>query len=280
MCAKITSCARPYDAPEFREPSACVDQLLLRSEGDPKTACLAKAKSCKDVSQCVHGDADAVAGSFCAAHPGVLGACDGTRFVTCADPAEDSTVVDCAKVGGTCAENRLEGGLVVRGCVSATACPPGAPETRCDGDRAVIACRDGLVDKTTCKPGNRCVAHRDPDGDNVAACAPSDEGRCSAEGSGECRGDKLVECVAEGHYGRVRTTDCKAHGLACETRGAAAACVASPPSACAPFPARCNGGKLEFCAAGVDTKVSCETLGMGACDPSAHGPEAACRPGP
>lgn len=280
MCAKITSCARPYDAPEFRDPSACVDHLLLRGSADPKTACFAKAKSCKDISQCVHGDTDAGAGAFCGSHPGVLSACDGARFVTCADPAEDSSVVDCAKLGGTCSENRLEGGLVVRGCVSPGMCPAGAPETRCDGERAVIACRDGLVDKTACKPGTRCMAHHDPDGDSVAMCAPTDEGRCDAEGSGECRGDKLVECVAEGHYGRVRTSDCKSHGLACEAREGKAACVAASPSECVPFPARCNAGKLEYCAAGVVAKVSCESVGMGPCDPSAHGPEAACRNGP
>ncbi|MGH7331063.1 MAG: hypothetical protein ACREJX_22165, partial [Polyangiaceae bacterium] len=185
MCAKITSCARPYDAPEFRDPSACVDHLLLRGTEDPKTACLAKSKSCKDVSQCVHGDADAVAGAFCSSHPGVLSACDGRHFVTCADPAEDSTVVDCGKLGGTCSENRLEGGLVVRGCTSQTLCPAGAPETRCDGERALIACRDGLVDRAICKPGNRCTAHHDPDGES-AACAPASAGRCTGEGSGEC----------------------------------------------------------------------------------------------
>ncbi|MGH7280577.1 MAG: hypothetical protein ACRELY_03565, partial [Polyangiaceae bacterium] len=65
-----------------------------------------------------------------------------------------------------------------------------------------------------------------------------------------------------------------------EARGSTAACVASSPSECVPFPVRCEGGKLEFCAAGVVAKVSCESVGMGACDPSAHGPEAACRPGP
>lgn len=279
LCARITACARPYDPDELREPSACVDHFLLRASDDPRTACLVKAKTCKDVSACIR-ETDAAAASFCAAHPGVLSACDGTRFVTCADPAEDSNVVDCSKLGGTCAENRLDGGLVVRGCVSASLCPASAPETRCDGDRAVVTCRDGMADRTTCKVGTHCSAHHDPDGDAVATCVPSSEARCDTEGRAECRGDVLVECVAGGHYGRARTTDCKAHGLACESRGTGAACVAALPSRCVPFPARCNGSALEFCAAGTVASVSCASAGMGACDPSAHGPEAACRPAP
>jgi hypothetical protein len=39
---------------------------------------------------------------------------------------------------------------------------------------------------------------------------------------------------------------------------------------------RCEGGKLAFCAAGRLTRVSCEGLGLGPCDPAARGPMAAC----
>ncbi|HEX7664484.1 MAG TPA: hypothetical protein VF407_08240 [Polyangiaceae bacterium] len=280
MCALVTSCAHPYDPPQLRDPSACSDELLLRAGENPATACLTKAKSCVDVERCIHGDADASAATYCAAHPNVMSACDGTRFVTCIDPAEDSTVVDCATLGGTCSESKLEGGLLVRGCVSPSLCPAGAAETRCEGDKAIIGCRDGIAERTACKPGERCGMHRDPDGDQVAACVLPSETRCMGEGKAECDGDKLVECVAAGHFGRMRSSDCAARGMHCVARGQSAACVASDPPACAPFAPKCDGNLLEFCAEGVVAKVACAEIGMGTCDPSAHGPEAACRRSP
>ena len=99
MCARITSCARPYDPPSVRDPSECVDRLLLHGSEDDSTRCLARAKTCKEISQCLHGDADAVGATYCNAHPGVLSACDGSHFITCTDPLDESTVVDCAKIG-------------------------------------------------------------------------------------------------------------------------------------------------------------------------------------
>ncbi len=280
MCALLTSCARPYDPPQLRDPSACTDELLLRGTENAATGCLAKARSCREVERCIGGDADAVAAAYCAAHPGVLSACDGARFVTCVDPIEDSTVVDCSKLGGTCGENRIEGGLVVRGCESASLCPAGAPEMRCDGDRAVVACRDGIVDRTVCKASERCGIHRDPNGDQVAACLLSSETRCVAEGLAECDGDRLVECVSAGHFGRLRSSDCAAHGMRCALRGSSASCVVTDPPACTSFSPKCDGNLLEFCAEGVVAKVACAEIGMGICDPSAHGPEAACRSRP
>jgi len=280
MCARITSCARPYDPPSVRDPSECVDRLLLHGSEDDSTRCLARAKTCKEISQCLHGDADAVGATYCNAHPGVLSACDGSHFITCTDPLDESTVVDCAKIGAGCAENRLEGGLLVRGCTSPTMCPAGSPETRCVSDREVVSCRDGIVDRTSCTANERCIAHHDPEGEQMAACAPLNEKKCDDVGAGECEGDKLVECVSDGHFGRVRNTDCAAHGLTCAAHGRAAGCAAQSPAACAPFPARCDGGFLVYCAEGVVAKVACAEVGLGACDPSAHGPEAACRPRP
>jgi len=241
---------------------------------------LVRAQTCKEVSQCLHGDGDAVAGAFCNAHPGVLSACDGAHFITCADPSDESSVIDCAKLGANCAENKLEGGLVVRGCASPTLCFSGAPETRCVSDHEVVSCRDGIVDKMTCAAGERCVAHHDPEGDQVASCAAVNEKRCSDIGAAACDGDNLVECISDGHFGRVRSTDCAAHGLSCGAQGRDAACVAASPVECAPFPPKCDGAFLVYCAEGVVAKVACAAIGLGVCDPSAHGPEAACRPRP
>jgi hypothetical protein len=39
---------------------------------------------------------------------------------------------------------------------------------------------------------------------------------------------------------------------------------------------KCEGGALVFCAAGRVEKVACASIGMGACDPAARGPVAAC----
>ncbi len=177
------------------------------------------------------------------------------------------------KIGANCAENKLEGGLVVRGCSSPTLCFPGAPETRCTGDREVVSCRDGIVDKMICGANERCVTHHDPEGEQVASCAEANEKRCTDVGEAACDGDHLVECVSDGHFGRVRTTDCAAHGLACGAQGRAAACVAASPSECAPFPPKCDGGFLVYCAEGVVAKVACAEIGLGVCDPSAHGPK-------
>lgn len=279
LCARIASCAKPYDPAYVRDPTECVDHLLLHGSEDESTRCLVKAQTCKDVSQCLHGDSDAVAATFCNAHPGVLSACDGSHFITCIDPADESTVIDCAKFGANCAENKLEGGLVVRGCSSQTLCPVGAPESRCTSDHEVVSCRDGIVDKMNCATGEHCVMHRDGD-EQVAACAVTNEKRCTDVGDSACDGNALVECVSDGHYGRVRTTDCAAHGLSCNTQGRSAACVASDPVECAPFPAKCDGGFLVYCAEGVVARVACAEIGLGVCDPSAHGPEAACRPRP
>ncbi|MEO8874742.1 MAG: hypothetical protein ABI461_04065, partial [Polyangiaceae bacterium] len=95
-----------------------------------------------------------------------------------------------------------------------------------------------------------------------------------------CDGNTVVECVSDGHFGRIRSTDCASHGLTCVAHGRAAGCVVQSSTPCAPFPARCDGSFLKYCAEGVVARVSCVEIGLGACDPSAHGPEAACRPRP
>jgi hypothetical protein len=95
-------------------------------------------------------------------------------------------------------------------------------------------------------------------------------------GSRKCEADVLVECEAHGHTGRTLTTHCAPLGLSCvETKGGAS-CVARPAE-CTPGAARCDGDTLTFCAAGRKAKVSCASLGMGTCDPDAHGLEAGCK---
>jgi hypothetical protein len=39
---------------------------------------------------------------------------------------------------------------------------------------------------------------------------------------------------------------------------------------------KCEDGALVFCAAGRVQKIACASIGMGACDPAARGPVAAC----
>src|SRR5688572_14331529 len=81
-CARISACTHAHDAPRMRDPGACVEWWV--SEADPKTVdplrkCLNDAKTCDQVSTCMHGGGDARAASFCAGRPGVVSGCDGDR---------------------------------------------------------------------------------------------------------------------------------------------------------------------------------------------------------
>jgi hypothetical protein len=279
-CAQIASCAKPGDPPRLADPSACVDHWLARGSEDPQAKCLLAATSCNDVDACKRGGSDANATAFCASHPGVLSACDGARVVTCAgDDGREAGLVDCAAVGATCSETRLAGGLIVRGCASAKLCPPGAPEARCEGaapSSAVITCHDGMVERVACGGGERCTQH-DDEGEASATCAPATESRCNDVGGSRCDpSGKLLECVASGHFGGVRTTDCAKAGLVCRARGNKSACVVDAAPECARRPTRCEGDLLVYCAAGAEVKVSCASIHLGPCDPGARGPEAAC----
>ncbi len=281
-CAKISSCAHPHDPPRVRDPAACVDAWLLRApdaRADKTKLCLLKASTCADIEACEHGGGDAAATAYCRGHVGAMSGCDGARLVTCAaDDAAEATVVDCSAFGATCAENRVAGGLVVRGCASTTLCPAGAPETRCNADGDVIACHDGMVERTTCGFGERCTEGQGEYGEAAAACRPRVEGPCNDVGETACDGDRLRACVAHGGWAGVQVTDCAHAGLVCRKQGLKSACVVDRDATCTRHAPRCEGDLLVYCAAGLETKVSCEKIGLGPCDPGARGPSAACGP--
>jgi hypothetical protein len=197
--------------------------------------------------------------------------------VSCSeDDGTESTSVDCAALGGACEERRAAGGLLVRACFSAKLCPPGAPDERCDGN-AVVACRDGAVERTACAGETRCAEHTEPGGARGATCEHlRAHAHCTQVGARYCQEDLLAECTVHGHYGDTRVTDCKSLGLRCATSGRSAGCMVAKARDCDPSPPRCDGEALAFCAAGRMVKVSCKTLGLGTCDPDAQGPAASC----
>jgi hypothetical protein len=284
QCAKIASCSHAHDTPRLREPAACIDWWVarVRTQTDPVQKCLAGAKNCDQIASCAHGAAgDPRAAAYCTTHHGVLTACDGNAFVSCSgDDLAESTRVDCGAASARCEERKAPGGLVTRGCFSATVCPDKAPEERCEGPQALVSCHDGLVERTTCPPGTRCAPHVEASGDRGATCEPLDEHlHCSEVGARYCAGDRLVECIVHGHFGDARVSDCAELGLRCVGTGTRAACVIRKPLECEPGPARCEGEALAFCAAGRRVKVSCRGLGLGPCDADAQGPAAACEPG-
>jgi len=241
----------------------------------PLADCVMSAKSCADMTTCTHARADAVAATFCKAHPGVLTTCEGSELLTCeGDGSDESTALDCSTLGGTCGE-RKTGGLVVRGCVSARLCPQGAPEHRCDGD-AVIDCDEGIADKNACPPGSRCVAGTDVYGAPSARCRSASGRECTIGGGAFCEGDVAYVCVQNGRFAGLHTADCGALGLGCAVRAGHVSCVRRGPPACPPEPATCVSGALRFCASGELFQVSCKELGFAGCDPAGGGGEALC----
>ncbi len=286
-CAKIASCAGAHDTPRLREPGACIDWWVarVRTRSDPVQTCLAAAKGCAEIAACARGAAsDARAAEYCRAHPGAMTACDGNAFISCArDDVSASTRLECGAASARCEERKIAGGLVTRGCWSPALCPDGAPEERCDGQggdktSAILICHDGMVEgRTLCASGTRCVQHKEESGENGATCEPQGEHlHCAEVGARYCADDRLVECLAHGHYGDTRVSDCGALGLRCAGKGAGARCVITKPLECEPGPARCDGEDLAFCAAGRRVKVSCRGVGLGPCDADAQGPAAAC----
>lgn len=285
-CARVSACTHAHDSPRFRDPGACVDWWLsdpstdAKEGADPLRKCLAEATSCEKVSACMHGGGDARAAAFCAQRAGVVSGCDGDRLVSCAeDDAHESTVVDCAKIGATCREVKAAGGLVVRACWSPQKCPANAPEARCDGSGAVLSCRDGAFERVVCRPGTSCVNRTNEAGEPTASCELPGQRRCDMRGARHCEADRLVECDRTGHYSNVRVTDCVGFGLRCAGVGPRAGCYVPANVECdKELLPRCEGGAVVFCAAGRLTKVACAGIGLGACDPSAKGPMAACVP--
>lgn len=279
-CARIASCAHGHDAPRLKDPGACVEWWLAHGDPrspDPLRKCLSDAKTCAQIGTCMHGAGDARAAAFCAARPGVVSGCEGDRLVSCGDDdAQESTVTDCAALGASCREMRAAGGLVVRACFAPQKCPAGAPEARCDGPGAVLACHDGAIDRIACPTGTTCEEHKDESGDATASCQLPGRRRC-VPGARRCDGDRLVEC--SGAEGRVRVTDCAGFGLRCTGQGPRAGCYVPANVECdKEMLPKCQDGSVVFCAEGRITKVSCAAIGMGACNPNARGLVAACTP--
>lgn len=285
-CARISACTRAHDVPRFREPGACVDWWLSEPDAarkaDPLRTCLAEATTCEKVSVCMQGGGDSRAAAFCSQRQGVVSGCDGDRLVSCGeDDAHPSSVIDCAKIGASCREVKSAGGLVVRACWSPQKCPAGAPESRCDGPGAVVSCRDGAFERVVCRPGTTCEEGKDEAGEIVAACELPGRRRCEARGARHCEEDRLVECDRSGQTSKARVTDCVGFGLRCAGVGPRAGCYVPTNVECdKELLPKCEGESVVFCAAGRLAKVSCSGIGLGACDPSAKGPMAACVPAP
>ena len=278
-CAKIASCAHSHDAPRERDPAACVDWWIthVRGDGAGFARCLDVATSCTAIDACLRERVgNATAAAWCRAHPGEQTACDHEHLITCAeDDAAESTVVDCGAMQATCGESRV-GGLVTRGCLSPALCPAGAPEARCDGTSAIVSCHDGAIERTACAPGVRCEEQRASDGVQAALCGAPGHTHCRDVGKSQCDGSRLVQCVPHGRLGEQRVQECSALGLACDEGGGRAWCAVAGVRGCEAGTPRCAGEALQFCAAGHPVRVSCTALGFGACDPDAHGLEAAC----
>jgi hypothetical protein len=287
-CVRIASCTHSHDAPRLRDPSACVDWWVAQAGAsgpdhpDPLQKCFTQATTCEQISTCLHGGGDARAAAFCAQRPGVVSGCEGDRLVSCGDDdAQESTVTDCAALGAACREMKAAGGLVIRACFAPAKCPPGAPEARCDGDGAVVSCRDGAIERATCRPGTRCEDRRDDSGEATASCQLPGRRRCDALGARHCEQDRLVECSSQENFGKLRVSDCAGFGLRCTGAGPRAGCYVPADVECdKDMLPRCDasGQALVFCAAGRLTTIACASVGMGRCNPTAHGPVAACSP--
>jgi hypothetical protein len=155
----------------------------------------------------------------------------------------------------------------------------GAPEARCDGTGAIITCRDGAAEKTSCAAGVRCLETRPGDGTQSAMCDARDHVHCTTVGASRCDANHLMTCSPHGALGEARVVDCADAGLVCDTAGDHATCAFPGPRACTGSAARCDGDALSFCAAGRPIKVSCPQIGFERCDPDGEALEAACAPG-
>jgi hypothetical protein len=279
QCALVASCADEHDSSVFRTPEACVDWYAVNARDEaPLADCVMSAKSCADMTTCTHARADALAETFCKAHPGVLTTCDNDSLFTCeGEGSDESTVLDCRTLDGTCGE-RQTGGLVIRGCISPRLCPAGAPEHRCEEAATVIDCEDGVAERNACPKGSRCVSGTDAYGAPTARCRLASGRECTIGGGAFCEGDVAYVCVQNGRFAGLHMADCGALGLGCAVRSGHVSCVRRGPPACSPEPATCapKSDELRFCAAGEPFHVSCTALGFAGCDPAGGGGEALC----
>ncbi|HSQ62593.1 MAG TPA: hypothetical protein VLM85_05245 [Polyangiaceae bacterium] len=277
QCALVASCSREHQSSVTGTPQACVDWYLVNAHDEaPLADCMMKAKDCAGLEACSRARADTGAEEYCTAHPGVLTACDGNRFISCeGEGGSESLAVDCAALGGTCGETK-QGGVALRGCLSPRLCPDGAPEHRCDGDGAVVDCAFGIAERNVCPPSSRCSSERDESGAPVARCRSTSGGRdCTLGGAAFCEGDVAYSCVQSGRFRGLHAADCGAFGLGCAVRSGRVFCVGGDGAGCSGGAASCAGDTLAFCAAGRQMHVSCKELGFAGCDPGAGG-EALC----
>jgi hypothetical protein len=283
-CAGVASCAHPHDAARERDPGACVEALVTRAPAaaDAFEGCVAKTKGCSDVDACVRARGDAAAAQFCRDHAGKHAGCVGTRLVTCSedDPSE-ATSMDCAALAGTCAELPQPGGLLVYGCVSPSLCPAGASGSHCQGAGAVVSCHEGAAERTECAAPSRCTETKAADGTGLAFCEQPNHRHCTELDKRWCEDGRLLTCRSHGPVGEVVATDCALQGLTCEpSPDNGAECAVPGKPVCTRGSPTCEGESLAFCAAGRRFRVSCRDLGFAACDPDAHGVDAACSAAP
>jgi hypothetical protein len=263
----------------------CTANPALRPAGDTDElwSCLATAKTCGDVDQCVFP-----AGlEPCKAVPtGVFFACgalQGAPRIRCERPVEGRAtgVEPCALRGKTCTrenESRAEctGSqgytCTTTGCVgnAAVDCEPVGTSTR---DRG-IDCRN--VGDGTCVPS---------DGGAAPACAPSrDAAPCAVDTPPACVADDagiVASCVA----GKEIRVNCSFLGLPCDDSKAipaydpAAACrIPAGAGVCTDDSDKCVGTRLQSCGRGAPYEVDCVSVGLAGC--KAEGGRAACAPPP
>jgi len=270
-CALQASCAHGHQSSDTRDPGRCLAAWVSQLEATGPSArqeCMMHAKTCEAAHAC-EAPADHAAAAFCAAHPGTATGCDGNVRVACGDDADEAERVDCAAVQGTCEVVKHAGGLTESACMSRALCPAGAKEGRCEGAGVVLTCQDGAAERIACKRGQRCVARRDDDGVERAACEAEGSPRCSAPGARYCEGERLVACMGPrgNEKGSVEVTDCAAAGLRCEGQGKTAGCyVRGKPDCSIDDAPVCNDGTMLFCALGRRAEVPCGALGAAKCE--------------
>jgi len=107
--------------------------------------------------------------------------------------------------------------------------------------------------------------------------AEGDIVRFGSEGRVCLLGHLDAEVEHKGNDGAVSAV-CESPDHRDERAELGAARVAPGSRACEHAAPKCDGNTLTFCAAGRRFHVSCPELGLGACDPDAHGVDAACAP--
>ena len=210
--------------------------------------------------------------------PGLARAATANRLVTCTeDDPNESTSTDCAAFGATCGDSKQAGGLLARACLSPALCPAGAP--RCAATASMPSSAAATA-RSSARRARRARAARSTAASTARprpSARPPVHRHCDVVGKRWCEQDRLVSCQPHGPLGEAAVTDCAASGLACDDHlEGGAACVVPGPRACDHAPTRCDGDALAFCAAGRRVRVSCRDLGFSACDPDAHGVDAAC----